>query len=187
VAVLLIGAAVALAYGVYRSGVIDETVQRLLMSTTASRLGIDNQPDETERRRLRFLAEITPGLLAIAKEVDPNAYIGSGFRNEELNKAVGGSPRSWHRIGLAEDISGVGGLQQTVKIAQAIRARDSTLPRLPTGEPAVRTVIAEVDHVHIAINDPLGEFPPRVPTRYLEEKPGAAGTEEDPRFITLRK
>lgn len=41
---------------------------------------------------------------AIRHELDRPTYISSGFRCQEHNKAVGGSPRSYHLKGMAADI-----------------------------------------------------------------------------------
>jgi len=71
-------------------------------SITATRLGIDNKPNEDQLNNMKL----------IAKEVfEPlRAYVGgpikinSFFRSPELNKAIGGSTKSQHCHGQAIDL-----------------------------------------------------------------------------------
>jgi zinc D-Ala-D-Ala carboxypeptidase len=71
-------------------------------SITATRLGIDNKPNEEQLNNMKL----------IAKEVfEPlRAYVGgpikinSFFRSPELNKAIGGSTKSQHCHGQAIDL-----------------------------------------------------------------------------------
>ena len=71
-------------------------------SITATRLGIDNKPNEEQLNNMKL----------IAKEVfEPlRAYVGgpikinSFFRSPELNKAIGGSGKSQHCHGQAIDL-----------------------------------------------------------------------------------
>lgn len=81
------------------------TITELTKSATATRLKIDNTPNETVIRNLTELIE---------KVLDPlrEAYgrpiiVTSGYRCEKLNKAVGGAPTSQHRYGQAADIRSV--------------------------------------------------------------------------------
>ena len=72
-------------------------------SNTANRLGINNTPDDEW---------IVENLKAIAKDVFQPLrssfkcpiYVSSGYRSEELNRAIGGSVRSQHVQGRALDL-----------------------------------------------------------------------------------
>ena len=78
------------------------TLEECSRSTTASRLGIDNNPPVEVRDNLREVCskvfdpcrEFAGGPLAIS----------SGYRSPKLNKAVGGSKTSEHVLGQALDI-----------------------------------------------------------------------------------
>lgn len=74
-------------------------------STTASRLGISNTPNDIEIGRLRSLCET---ILQPARNALGPLRISSGFRSEALNAAVGGVTNSDHRLGFAADVIPVG-------------------------------------------------------------------------------
>lgn len=73
-----------------------------VVSPTAKKLGIENKPGKSQRENLKALAVLLLEPLR-AKVAEP-IIVTSGFRSKELNKAVGGSPKSFHRKGLAADI-----------------------------------------------------------------------------------
>ena len=71
-------------------------------SETAIRKGIDNYPDNIAITNLLMLCR---DVLEPAREEYGKAMIiSSGYRCEELNKAVGGAKTSLHMQGLAADI-----------------------------------------------------------------------------------
>jgi uncharacterized protein YcbK (DUF882 family) len=72
-----------------------------IRSATASRLGIDNTPNDIEIGRLRSLCE---SILQPARDALGPLRISSGFRSEALNTAVAGVPNSDHRLGFAADV-----------------------------------------------------------------------------------
>lgn len=78
------------------------TLKEFIKSDTADRLKIDNTPDEEQLENIKFMAE---QLQLIRNAYHQPMYITSGFRCEELNNAVGGSKTSYHKRGLAVDIS----------------------------------------------------------------------------------
>lgn len=84
------------------------TFTELTRSATATRLGIDNTPNVTVKKNLTALVD---------KVLDPlrelwgqPIIVGSGYRCEKLNKAVGGAARSQHMVGQAADIRTVSDL-----------------------------------------------------------------------------
>lgn len=78
------------------------TIEELCKSDTADKLRINNVPNEENVKNLHRLIEniLDPLREAYGKPI----HVNSGFRNEELNKAVGGSATSEHRFGMAADI-----------------------------------------------------------------------------------
>lgn len=79
------------------------TLAECLKSNTASRLGIDNTPeDEWVIENLRAIAEhvFQPLRSAFGCPV----YVSSGYRSPELNVAIGGAKRSQHIQGRALDL-----------------------------------------------------------------------------------
>ena len=79
------------------------SLSECVKSNTASRLGINNTPDDEW---------IVENLRAIAKDVFQPLreafkcpiHVSSGYRSEELNRAIGGSVRSQHVQGRALDL-----------------------------------------------------------------------------------
>ncbi len=78
------------------------TIRELTKSDTAKRKGINNSPNKWEEANL---TELVDNILDPLREVYGQPIIvTSGFRNEELNRLVGGSKNSQHRAGQAADI-----------------------------------------------------------------------------------
>ncbi|SRR5699024_5625751 len=71
-------------------------------SATADRLKIDNKPEQEHLFHLYTLAGV---LEQLRSALGGPIIISSGYRNPELNKAVGGSPTSAHALGLAVDFT----------------------------------------------------------------------------------
>lgn len=78
------------------------TIKELCASATATQLGIKNEPTKAAALNLESL---------VLNILDPlraawggGIIVTSGYRSAALNKAVGGSPSSAHRYGLAADI-----------------------------------------------------------------------------------
>lgn len=80
------------------------TLVELMHSNTADNLGISNTPNQQEMFNMYTLVQ--QGLLPI-RELCGNKPmpVTSCFRNEQVNRAVGGSPTSAHRYGLAADFT----------------------------------------------------------------------------------
>ena len=78
------------------------TLEELYRSQTATKLGINNKPSAQQQINLTYLAEhiLEPLRVAMGEPIK----IGSGFRCQALNKAVGGVFNSQHTKGQAADL-----------------------------------------------------------------------------------
>lgn len=78
------------------------TIEELCKSETAEKLKIKNEPTSEIIEHLELLIEC---LLDPLREAwDSPIIVNSGYRCEELNKAVGGSKTSVHKLGWSADI-----------------------------------------------------------------------------------
>ena len=78
------------------------TIEELFASATAKAKGIDNTPNMQQMINLVYLAAYVLEPLRMA--MDEPIKIGSGFRCQKLNKAVGGVYNSQHMKGQAADL-----------------------------------------------------------------------------------
>lgn len=78
------------------------TLKELTKSDTATRLGIDNTPDEAVIESLKLLCENV--LQPVRDHFGKSVTVNSGFRSPETNQATGGSKTSDHCKGQAADI-----------------------------------------------------------------------------------
>ena len=78
------------------------TIQELVHSNTATRLGIDNTPTEEEMKNMENLIDLV--LDPLREEVGKPIIVTSGYRCLKLNEAVGSKPNSQHMAGLAADL-----------------------------------------------------------------------------------
>jgi len=78
------------------------SLSECVKSNTASRLGINNQPDDWEIENLRAIAECV--FQPLRDAFGTPIYVSSGYRSQELNTAIGGSVRSQHIQGRALDL-----------------------------------------------------------------------------------
>ena len=78
------------------------TIEEMYASDTARRLGINNQPNMQQMINLVYLCAYVLEPLRVA--MNEPIKIGSGFRCEKLNKAVGGVSSSQHMKGQAADL-----------------------------------------------------------------------------------
>lgn len=78
------------------------SLKEAIKSNTASRLGIDNRPEDWEIDNLRAVAENI--FQPIREHFGVPIGVSSGYRSKALNKAIGGSKYSQHMIGEALDI-----------------------------------------------------------------------------------
>lgn len=86
------------------------TIEELYASATAKAKGIDNTPNVQQMINLVYLAAYVLEPLRMA--MDEPIKIGSGFRCQKLNKAVGGVYNSQHLKGQAADLCIDGDLEK---------------------------------------------------------------------------
>ena len=93
------------------------TLDELTSSATAQRKGIANVPDATATAHLIRLVRqvLDPARSALGKPITVN----SGYRCPQLNKAVGGAPKSYHLLGRAADITTNGCNRRLYNILQS--------------------------------------------------------------------
>ena len=96
------------------------SLEEFTRSETATRLNIANDPTPEHLENLEHLAERMEAVRAL---FDKPIEISSGYRNPQLNKAVGGVSNSAHALGHAADFH-VDGLDD---LSAAKRIRDSEL------------------------------------------------------------
>jgi len=78
------------------------SLQEMLKSRTATRLGLSNSPNEEHVKNMQALAENI--FQPLRDYFGVPIHISSGYRSEALNKAIGGSKSSQHCKGEAMDI-----------------------------------------------------------------------------------
>ena len=79
------------------------SLQEMIHSATAKRLGIDNTPPEAVIDMLRDLCQNT--LDPLRRVAGMPLIVSSGYRCKELNEAVKGAEKSQHMLGQAADIT----------------------------------------------------------------------------------
>jgi zinc D-Ala-D-Ala carboxypeptidase len=91
-----------------------------VVSFTALRLGIDNEPTGYHRTNMEILAEKV--FEPLRKWVGKPIKINSFYRGPELNKAIGGSSKSQHCEGRAIDIDDTYGHKTNAEMYEYIKA-----------------------------------------------------------------
>jgi len=104
------------------SGAPDFTYKEFIKSPTAQRLGIDNCTSPYELKNIQSLAK---NVLQPLREKFGGIRITSGYRNLQLNTAIGGSPSSNHCKGEAADIEP---LQEDVTLLDLLNYINDNLP-----------------------------------------------------------
>jgi hypothetical protein len=77
-------------------------LSEFLVSQTAARFGIKNEPSQSDIDNLKRLA--TTILQPLRDSLKKPIIISSGYRSPELNRSIGGSRTSAHMLGCAADI-----------------------------------------------------------------------------------
>ena len=88
-------------------------------STTATRLGLKNEPTEEHLSNMELLAEKV--FEPLRKHVNGPIKINSFYRGPELNKAIGGSSKSQHCNGQAMDIDDTYGYMSNADMYEYIK------------------------------------------------------------------
>lgn len=103
------------------------TINELVRSDTAGRLGIDNRCPQEQQERLRELVDnvLDPLREAYGKPIRVN----SGYRCPQLNKAVKGSSTSDHMKGMAADIT-AGSTKENKILFEMIQRLDLSFKQL---------------------------------------------------------
>lgn len=76
-------------------------LSEITRSNTAKRLGISNEPT---KKHMEGIQRIITNLIQPMRDALGPIRISSGYRNKELNRAIGGSTKSQHCKGEALDI-----------------------------------------------------------------------------------
>jgi zinc D-Ala-D-Ala carboxypeptidase len=118
-------------------------LSELVESDTATRLGIENNPDPHAVKNLYALAQLLEKIRKVLG--DKPVLISSGYRCVRLNEAVGGVPSSDHVLGAAADFR-CPTFGNPLQIANAIAASDAEFGQL----------IQEGTWVHVSLQAPAG-------------------------------
>lgn len=79
------------------------TLAEATKSSTANRLGVSNQPNETELEKMIYTAEQMEKVRKVLGDLP--IRVSSWYRSPEVNRAVGGTPTSQHSKGEAVDFT----------------------------------------------------------------------------------
>lgn len=111
------------------------SLDEMVFSQTASRLGIDNKPDSEQILNLINLCVNV--LQPIRDFFQKPVIVTSGYRSKELNKVIGGSLRSHHMLGMAADINiqGVTNFELASWIAKNLKCTQVILEFYTSGQP----------------------------------------------------
>ena len=126
------------------------TIKELTASFKATQLGIKNEPTKAALLNLESL---------VLNILDPlraawggGIIVTSGYRSAALNKAVGGSPSSAHRYGLAADIVPADGRISVFKSFVVKWLKDNAI----NFDQYIDEVGGGSEWVHIGIKSPSG-------------------------------
>lgn len=102
------------------------TLEELVLSQSAMRMGINNDPDPAQVANLTRLCHT---LLEPVREIlRVPLHIDSGFRSVELNRYIGGAPDSAHIDGRAADLVPLSASSAKALEGAFILLRTSSLP-----------------------------------------------------------
>ena len=92
------------------------SIDEMIKSSTGDSLGIDNTPTESHKKHINELISVLDNIREKWTELcnekkwgTGGIRVNSGYRTDRLNKAVGGSKTSEHRLGYAADIEPING------------------------------------------------------------------------------
>lgn len=123
------------------------TLQEMTASSTANKHGIANVPGAQEAMNLYKLCNEV--LQPIRDKYGKPIIVGSGFRNKQVNKLVGGAANSDHMFGAAADIH-----TKSDKPADNKVLFDLIVKMAQNGEIECRQIIDEYNYnwVHVSCN-----------------------------------
>lgn len=123
------------------------TLQEMTASSTANKHGIANVPGAQEAMNLYKLCNEV--LQPIRDKYGKPIIVGSGFRNKQVNKLVGGAANSDHMFGAAADIH-----TKSDKPADNKVLFDLIVKMAQNGEIECRQIIDEYNYswIHCAVN-----------------------------------
>lgn len=112
------------------------TLNELIKSSTADRMGISNWPEDDHH--LVNLTNVANHILQPVRDEFGATRVNSGYRSPKLNKAVGGSDRSQHCHGEAADFecSKVGNFKLAQWIANTLDFDQLILEFYEQGKPS---------------------------------------------------
>lgn len=90
-----------------------------IKSNTATRLGINNLPDQKQIDNMKLVADKI--FQPLREFVGGPIKINSFFRSSDLNRAIGGSSKSQHCLGLAMDLDDTFGHKTNAEMFNWIR------------------------------------------------------------------
>lgn len=94
------------------------TIAEMTKSETADRLGINNRIPQKYLTKVQYLIDNV--LDPLREWYGHPIYVNSGYRCEELNKAVGGAETSFHLTGCAADLD-VHSREENQKLFEHVR------------------------------------------------------------------
>lgn len=103
------------------------TFEELWQSATADKLGIDNKPSAEIAFRL---GELAMDLDDLRREWGSGIIVSSGYRCPDLNKALGGSETSAHKLGWAVDLQPANGEIEKFKVFMVDYFKDKPFDQL---------------------------------------------------------
>lgn len=92
-----------------------------LAELTKTSTGIPNNPSDVEIERLKILCEKV--LQPLRDEFNAPIIVNSGYRSQQVNKAVGGVPTSQHLKGEAADIT-AGSRERNKRLFEIIKTME---------------------------------------------------------------
>lgn len=125
------------------------SLAELTKSQSATRLGLDNTPDEIVIDNLRTLCEEV--LQKVRDHYGMPVVINSGYRSPQVNAAIGGSRTSEHCKGMAADIEvpGIPNAELATWIKDHLRFRQLILEFYTPGIPDSGWVHVSFDPVDL--------------------------------------
>ena len=116
-------------------------------SATARRLGIKNEVSSQQLSNLMLLCRYV--LEPLRKRFGQPIYVNSGYRSQELNRAVGGAVKSYHLYGRAADI--VAGVPASQMKNEELRMKNQ--------REGNRRLLALIKEMHLPLAELIAEKP----------------------------